>query len=411
MTNSENHRSGVVTRDRDVELASPGMVILLSLIFGMAALGTDMYLPAFPAIRSEFGASAQAVQLSLSFFLYGNAIGHLFFGPLSDRFGRKPVLLVGLAGFALASFACALATDVTELLVSRFIQGAASACGPVLVRALINDRIEREQAAQMLALLTGLMAITSMLTPMIGGWIVQHSRWQFIFYVIGGASVCLSLMGARTLKESLAIEHRLKRLGLAEILGGYIEIARNRTFWSYVLPPAFMFSGVFAYVVINSFLLIDDLNMSEQIYGICFSIAASAYVLGSLSARYVLKLVGVSRCVILGIGSGLVTALMSVIASAFLPLSVALVMVPGLSIFFCTALILPGALSVAVSLFPHRAGSASALVGFTQISFAGVSTAIAATLYNGTTLPLHLFTSVCCLAASVVWILGSKYRR
>ena len=411
MTSPRGPDRSVVMPKRDTDFTAPGVIVLLSLIFGMAALGTDMYLPAFPAIRVEFGASAQAVQLSLSFFLYGNAIGHLLFGPLSDRFGRKPLLLVGLASFALASFACVLAADITELLASRFIQGAASASGPVLVRALINDKIEREQAAQMLALLTGLMAITSMLTPIIGGWLVQHLRWQFIFYVIGGIGICLLLVSAATLKESLAKEHRLERLGTSDILAGYLEIAKNRAFWSYVIPPALMFSGVFAYVVINSFLLIDDLSMSEQRYGIFFSIAASAYVLGSLAARYVLKRVGVSRCVVIGLTLGLSTALASLIASLTYPLSVALVMVPGLCIFFSTAFILPGALSVAVSLFPHRAGSASALVGCTQISFAGVSTAIAAYLYNSTTLPLHLFTLTCCLGACVVWAGTSKHRR
>ena len=395
----------------DLDFATPSTVVLLSLIFGLSAFGTDMYLPAFPAIRVDFGANAGAVQLSLSFFLYGNGLGQLIFGPLSDRFGRKPVLLLGLTGFALASFACVLTSNITELLATRFVQGAASASGPVLVRALINDKVDREKAAQMIALLTGLMAITSMLTPIIGGWIVQHMRWQIIFVVIGCIGACLLLMSATSLQESLAKEHRLERLGIPEIFSGYLEIARNRAFWCYVLPSALMFAGVFAYVGINSFLLIDDLNMSEQFYGIYFSIAASAYVLGSLTARYLLRLVGVVRCILIGLTLGFVTALASVIASLSFPLSVALVMVPGLFIFFATALILPGALSVAVSLFPHRAGSASALVGFTQITFAGLSTALAGHLYNSSTLPLYLFILGCCIVAIMVWVGSAKIRR
>ncbi|MFT4560906.1 MAG: DHA1 family bicyclomycin/chloramphenicol resistance-like MFS transporter [Gammaproteobacteria bacterium] len=392
-------------------LVSASLIVLLALIFGLAAFGTDMYLPAFPAIQRDFGATPQAVQLSLSIFLYGNAIGHLVLGPLSDRFGRKPVLLGGLFVFALASFGCAASVSITELFAYRLAQGGASAAGPVLVRALINDRVARDQAAQMLALLTGLMAFAAMLTPTLGGWIVQHGRWNTIFYSIGAMALALLVTAIFKVPETLPTERRLSRLGAREVASGYIEIGRNLKFWSYVLPPALMFAGVFAYAVVNSFLLINDLGMAEDFYGISYSLAACAYVAGSLAGRYLVGLLGIHRTIVCGLTIGLCAAVGSVVASLTLPISTALVVVPGLCMFFSTSLMLPIASSVAVSLFPMRAGSASAVAGFTQISFAGFSSAIAAYLYDSTTLPLHAFTLGCCFAAVAIWVTSSRLRR
>jgi DHA1 family bicyclomycin/chloramphenicol resistance-like MFS transporter len=395
----------------ETAINSFSVVVLLSLIFGMAAFGTDMYLPAFPSIRRDFGVSPQGVQLSLSIFLYGNAIGHLLFGPLSDRYGRKPILLIGLTLFSTASFGCALASGIGEFLGYRLAQGMASASGPVLVRALVNDHLDRDSAAQMLALLTGLMAFAAMLTPSVGGWIAQHWSWQLIFYCIGATTLVLLVASLRVITESLPLERRLKRLGVLEIARGYCAIGRNLAFWSYVLPPALMFAGVFAYAVVNSFLLIDEIGMSEQLYGATYSFAACAYVAGSLAGRVLVRKVGVDRSILIGLTIGIIAAIMAFLASVNFQISFALILIPGLSMFFSTSLILPAASSVAVSLFPGRAGSASALTGFVQISFAGISSAIAAYLYDSTTMPLHAFTLASCTLAIFVWMAGSFARR
>ena len=176
---------------KDPHFGSVTQVVLLSLILGIVAYATDMYLPAFPAIGQAFGTNPQAVQLSLSVFLYGAAAGHLFFGPLSDRYGRRPILLYGLAAYTLATFGCAFAADISSFLIYRATQGIAAASGPVLIRALINDRLDRNPAAQMFALLTGLMALFAMFSPIAGGWLVQHRTWHWIFYAIGSISILL----------------------------------------------------------------------------------------------------------------------------------------------------------------------------------------------------------------------------
>jgi DHA1 family bicyclomycin/chloramphenicol resistance-like MFS transporter len=403
--------AGAEASASDEPFGSITVIVLLALVFAIAAFGTDMYLPAFPAIRRAFDTSPQTVQLSLSIFLYGNAAGHLFFGPLSDRFGRRPVLLLGLAAFAVASFGCALAGEMSEFLTYRLAQGAAAASGPVLVRALINDRLERERAAQTLALLTGLMALAAMLTPAAGGWLVQHATWEWIFYSIGTIAVLLLVGATAGTEETLPRERRLARLAPVDVVRGYFAVTRNLRFWCYVLPPSLMFAGVFAFAVVNSFLLIDELGMAEQFHGITYSIAALAYVAGSFTSNRLVGIVGIDRGIVFGLTLGVSSALAAVVASASLSLSIPLVVIPGLLIFYSTASMQPIAFSMAVSLFPTRRGSASAVVGFVQLSFAGASSSFAAYLYDSTTLPLHIFTLGCSAAAAFVWVAGHSLRR
>jgi len=348
-------------------------IILLSLIFGLAAFGTDMYLPAFPAIRNAFDSNPQAVQFSLSVFLYGNAVGQLIFGPLSDRFGRKPVLLGGLATYSAVTFGCALAVDMSQFLIFRALQGAASASGPVLVRALINDRLRRTEAAQMLALLTGLMAFAAMFTPIMGGWLVQQYSWHWIFYAIGSVAMALVIAAAFGAPETHPRARRLVALGPAEVVKGYLEVVRNKRFWCYVTIPSLMFAAVFSYVAVN--------------------------------------IAGIDRAIVTGLVLGTVSALAAVAASLTLDLSVALVVVPALGLLFATALLLPVALSVAVSLFPERAGSASAVAGFTQLVAAGMGSAVSGYLVERSILPLHLLTLICCVSATAVWFLFAHTRR
>lgn len=385
-------------------------IILLGFVFGIAAFATDMYQPAFPAIRAAFAASAADVQLSLSLFLYGNAAGHLVLGPLSDRYGRKPVLLFGLGAYAAASLGCALAQAMPEFLLSRALQGAAAASGPVLIRALVNDRLERRQAAAMLALLTGCMALAAMLTPVAGGWLVEQQDWRWIFFLMAGLGAALLLLVQALTTETLPPVLRMHALGAAAVTRAYLDVARSGRFWAYVTPPALMFSAVFAWVGVNSFLLIDELGLSAQHQGMSFSLAASAYVAGSFASNRLVHFLGIERGISWGLVFGLICALAAVVASVLLPLSYALVLVPALSLFFATALIVPIGLSAAVSLFPAHGGSASAVAGFTQLSFAGASSALIALVVESSTLPLHLYTLGACIGAGLCWLGGRRLR-
>ena len=212
--------NAAATRDLNQTFDSTGLTVLFALVFGIAAFATDMYLPAFPAIRASFISDPNTVQYSLSLFLYGNAFGHLVFGPLSDRYGRKPILLLGLGAYCLASFACASAASGGGFIAARLLQGAAAASGPVLVRAIINDCLARDHAAQMLALLTGMMAFTAMLSPTLGGLIVQTYSWRWIFYGLGSVGVALFCATWWRIPETHVPAQRQLTLSLSSIARG-----------------------------------------------------------------------------------------------------------------------------------------------------------------------------------------------
>ena len=397
-------------RARRTEFTHPARLLILALAFATAATATDMYLPAFPAIRRAFNATPQFVQLSLSVFLYGSACGQLLFGPISDRWGRRPVLLVGLAAYALASLGCALADGPQSFLVFRSLQGVAAAAGPVLIRAMVADRLERVEAVRMLALLTGLMAFLAMLTPIAGGWLVHNGSWRWIFLVIAGIGFFIVCAGAFTFRETLPVANRLPALNAGTVLDGYLEIARTLPFWGYVLPSGLMFASVFAYVGTNSFLLIDQLGMRTEHHGAVYALAACAFVAGSLTSGRLTQRWGVERLITRAILFGVSAMALASLASATLPLSVPLVVAPGVVMFFGAALVVPAAAASAVSLFPRRAGSASAVAGCTQIALAGVSAGVAGTLVSTSTVPLHLFMLAGTACAALVWRAGRGRR-
>lgn len=402
--------TAAATREINQPFDSIGLTILFALVFGIAAFATDMYLPAFPAIRARFSADPNTVQYSLSLFLYGNAFGHLIFGPLSDRYGRKPILLIGLGAYCLASFGCASADSGDAFIGARLLQGAAAASGPVLVRAIINDCLERDRAAQMLALLTGMMAFTAMLSPTIGGLIVQAYSWNWIFYGLGCVAIALLCATWWRIPETHTEAKRQRNLSFGNIVGGYAKIMGSARFWLYVLPPSLMFAGIFAYASINSFLFIDDLGLSPQRQGMLYSVAAAAFVSGSFASRLFIRLMGINRALNFGLALGLLAALGSVAASALFSLSLWLVLIPGVLTFFATALVLPIGFSVAVSLFPERAGSASAIAGCTQLVCAGFSTGLSGYLYDGSTVGLHNFVLAVGIGACALWVGARRYR-
>lgn len=391
-------------------VVSRAELVLLALIFGIVAYATDMYLPAMPAMAADLDASPAAIQFSLSVFLYANAAGQLVFGPLSDRYGRRPVLLAGLAAYGAASGLCITADSITALYACRVIQGFTSASGPVLIRAALNDRLDPTAAAGALATVIGLMAFIAMLTPVTGGWLVGLFGWQSVFAFIGSLSVLLFAGAFTRMVESLPPTDRITSLRPAVIAAGYRDIACHPAFWSYVLPPAVMFASVFAYVGVNSFLLIDTLGLAPHKQGMLYAIAAGAYVAGSFASGAAVRRFGVHGTILAGLVLGGVSAVAATLASHLLPLSPALVLVPALFSFFATAMVVPAATSTAVSLFPTRAGSASAVAGCCQVGAAGLGTWIAAAATLESVQPLHWLTVACMATALVLWWWGRGVR-
>src|SRR5215217_4653400 len=178
------------------------LTLLLASLTGLTALSIDMSLPAMPQLQETFGAGVSAVQLTLSIFLTGFALGQIVCGPLSDRWGRRPVLLAGLALFTLAGLVCAGSTSLAMLVAARFVQGAGASVGPVVARAIVRDRFDSRKAAAVLSQMTQVMIVAPLLAPTLGGYMLVHLGWPAIFVVLGASGALMSLICWRFLPET-----------------------------------------------------------------------------------------------------------------------------------------------------------------------------------------------------------------
>ncbi|MGW0026692.1 multidrug effflux MFS transporter [Rhodococcus sp. NPDC003383] len=257
------------------------LVATLALLAAVAPLAIDMYLPAFPEMAVEFGTSASAVQLTLTTFLIGLALGQLVFGPLSDRFGRRPLLLVGTLVCAVFSAASALAPTVELLAASRFLQGFAGAAGIVLGRAVISDRVHGPAAAKLFGLLVVVNAVAPVVAPLVGGTVVTNVGWRAVFWVLAGLSLLMFACVLALVPETHPKERRSIG-GAAAMLGDACALLRNRRYVGYTLAYAFAFGVMFAYISASPFVLQNVHGLSTGWYTVSFTANAIGLVIFSV---------------------------------------------------------------------------------------------------------------------------------
>ncbi|WP_193366643.1 multidrug effflux MFS transporter [Pelagibius marinus] len=345
--------------------------VLLTAMVALGPISTDLYLPSLPAIGRDFGVTNAEVQLTLSIFLAGFAFSQLAYGPLSDRFGRRPVILGGLALYLLATLVCAFATGIEVLVLARFFQAVGACVGPVLGRAVVRDIYGRERAARMLSYMGMAMALAPAFGPILGGFLEVWFGWRANFAVLGIFAAATLAAALMTLPETNQWKSPdATRPG--HILGNYRALLRHRSYLGYVIITACTYSGIFSFISGSSFVLIGLLGLTPDVYGFCFAAIVVGYMIGTfLSGRLTVKL-GLERMVQLG------TAVQVAGGLAGLALYFAgIVTVPGIvgpvMVFMAgTGLAMPNAQAGAIGPFPQMAGSASALLGFFQMGLAAL---------------------------------------
>lgn len=382
---------------------SGALVILLGCIIALGPLSTDMYLPSLPALMEIFAADAAAVQFTLSAFMVGFALTQLIYGPLSDRLGRKPVLLSGVAIYTLASLVCLLAPNIETLIAARFVQALGACSGVVLGRAIVRDLHERERAAQVMAMIAVVMAITPTLAPIAGGYLHHYFGWQANFIVMACFGVALWLLVALFLAESNT-RRDPNATRPCPMLRNFASLLRNPAYCGYATCVAAGYGGLFSFISGSSFVLIDVYGLSETAYGYCFGSIALTYGCGAMIASRSAVRLGLLR--LLGLGS--VFCLLGGLGMAVLVLSTTaltdgasghflFVLGPMLIYMVGFAMIMPLAQAGALQPFPHMAGSAAALMGFIQMSAAALIGSAVGHALDGTARPLALAVAFCAL--------------
>lgn len=362
------------------------VTVLLTMAVALGPMSTDFYLPSLPSLVAYFATDVARVQLTLSVFLVGFAVGQLFYGPLSDRFGRRPVMLAGVAIFTLASVACMLATSIEMLIAARLVQAIGACAGPVLGRAVVRDVYGREGAARMLALIGAAMALAPLIGPVIAGYLTVAFGWQssFVVLTLYGALILFGVFTA--LRETNP--HLGETSGVGQMLRNYRAFLRSRAWIGYVLCNSATYAGLFAFISGSSFVFIEVLGLAPYLFGACFAAAVSGYIAGTIfSARTVMRL-GIERMV----SSGAATCAFAGLAMAGLALGgiQSVWSVLGPMMLFCVGvgLVMPNSMAGAIGPFPTMAGAASALLGFIQMTIAAAVGIGVGAAFDGTTRPM-----------------------
>ncbi len=369
---------------------------LLWLITGclmLQPLSTDLYLPSLPHLASYFSATPAAVQQTLSLFVIGFGTAQLVSGPLSDRYGRRPVLMGGLATYLVASIACAVAPSLSMLVVARFVQATGCCTAAVVARAIIRDAYAPADGARMIAKASSLLSLAPLFGPIAGGYLQVSFGWRAAFGIHTLFCAALAWAAWRWLEET-NVRKNPAATRLTNLARGYAQIVATPAFWAYTLPGALSYAAIFVFIAGSSFVLIRVLGVATEYYGYCFAFGVLGYLMGTLVCRRLLGRIGLAPTLTAGTTLSLIGGL------SFAALTLAGIhhwaVVLGCQFLTMCAhgINFPCAQSGAVAPFPQQAGAAAALLGFfTMLAALLVGTWVGVS-YDGTLTPMALTSAV-----------------
>ena len=366
--------------------------ITLAGLVAMMAVSTDLYLPAIPQLIESLGATISQGQMTLSLFLLGFATGQLFYGSISDRFGRKPTLYLGLAIYVMATVGCAVATDISTLIFARFIQGLGGASGPVLARAIVSDSYERRDAAKVMAAIAGAMALVPAIAPVFGSWLLYIFNWRAHFVLLLILALIISIAVSRLQESCKTIGD--SPLKLSNIFSQFSLCLSHRNFVGFTLCGGACYAAMFCYISTTSFIMIDLLGVKPEYFGYTFMTIVMGYLTGAIISSLLVNRWGITRVLTLGQSIGLIaTGLLMMLA-----LFEVHRLIPVLFVFFMVFMMGGLCLAIsqmgAISELPGHAGKASSVFGFLQISFAALLGYLVGLFYNNTLLPTAIGVTV-----------------
>jgi DHA1 family bicyclomycin/chloramphenicol resistance-like MFS transporter len=369
----------------------PLLLGLLALLSSFTPLSIDMYLPALPVIATELRAGAGDIQLTLSAFLLAFGFGQIFYGPAGDRFGRRPVILTGLASYILASVGCAFAAEAGHLVALRLLQGLAACGGVVLARTMVRDLAEKDQAARAMSLMHACSSIAPMLAPLIGAQVLWFWGWRAIFWVLAGIGAIAWMLTYIRLPETLRPEYR-QPLHLGSVIRRYGELVRHRAFVGYALTGGFQFAALFSFLSGSPFVFIERYGIEPRLYGLFFAFQVAFLTAGSLTnARFVPR-VGAHRMLRTAV---LVPALVGptmLVMGLIEARTGAIGLWPFLPLFVlqiaANSFVGANAMALALQRYPHMAGTASSLMGVMQFGLGALFGAVVGQAFAGSIVPM-----------------------
>lgn len=385
--------------------------LLVTLVLGgltaLPPLSMDMYLPALPEVTEVLRAPAATVQLTLTACLAGMALGQLVVGPMSDRWGRRRPLLIGMIVYVLATAVCALAPSAGLLIGFRLLQGLAGAAGIVIARAVVRDLYDGVEMARFFSTLMLISGVAPIVAPLIGGQILRITDWRGVFYVLTGVGLVLTLVVWRFLHESLPPERRHSG-GVGEALRTMRGLLADRVFTGYMLAGGLAFAVLFAYISASPFVVQEIYGASPQTFSLLFGLNSVGLVaVGQINGRLLVGRVSLDK--VLGWGLGIIL-LASV---ALLVMTTGVLGEPGLPavaaglfvLMSAMGLAMPNTQAQALMRTPHAAGSASALLGTSSFLIGAVASPLVGIAGEGTAVPMAVVQVACAVGAVACFLL------
>ena len=342
---------------------------LLALVTAIAPAALHMLVPALPLLATVFDAAPGAVQLVLTLFLAGIAAGQLVYGPVSDRFGRRPVLIAGLALFLAGTVLCGLAWSLPALIIGRTLEALGGCAGMVLGRAIVGDVYDRERASSALATIMMAMSLAPSLSPLIGAYLAEWVGWRADFILLGTAGATVLALTAAKLEET----HAPAPVNIVGMIGSFVLLLRSPAFLGVAFGTAFTSASWFTFLAAAPYLLSGVLHEPPSTYGLMILLPMAGYVLGNAAVVRLSVLLGGTRLFVLGLALSLASGVMLAVWSLrgmtpwalFVPMAISSIG-NGMS--------QPPGVAAGLSVYPRIAGAASGLMGFMQMTVAALGT-------------------------------------
>ena len=379
------------------------LLALLIAITSVGPLSLNILTPALPGLIVSFGADAGVVQLTLSLYLLGMAISQLVLGPLSDRFGRRPVMLAGLVLTVVASFAALATTSIAGLIVARTAQAFGATTGIVIGRAMIRDLYDRDRAASMIGWVTMAMVVAPMIAPLIGGSLDTALGWHAIFVFVGLFAAAVLAWTAIALPETRAVP---TGAGMTMLLREATVLLGDRSFLGYALVAAFNSAMFFTFIGGAPHVVVTVMHRSSAEYGVWFVILSLVYMAGNFAAGRWSAQYGVNAMIRAGVA---VTVFGAAVGIAWVLIEPRggpwVIFAPQMIIGFASGFMLPSAIAGAVSVRPEAAGAASGITGFMQMGLGAATSQLVGHLLAGanTAMPLAVIVLVLCAASLIAF--------
>jgi DHA1 family bicyclomycin/chloramphenicol resistance-like MFS transporter len=372
------------------------MLLLLVAMTGVAPISLYMLVPALPMLASTFGRDISIAQMTVSLYMVGIACSQIIMGPLSDRFGRRPVLLAGLGLMVLASAACIFAETLPQLIAARFLQALGGATGMVVSRAIIRDLYSRERISSMISLVIAVMMIAQMLSPLTGGLLETAFGWRSIFYVITAASLVIAVAIALALPET-----RRDRTEGSGFRGDVGSLFRNRAFLGYLLCQVLASQIIFAFAGGGPYIVVLQMGRSSAEYGAWFATTGFAYLIGNLFGVRFAPRHSLEKLIWFGLALQLAGAALNLLwGITGLNQAPSWLFGTQMIVMFGNAFVMANSAAGAISIRPEAAGTASGAMGFLQMGIGSLVSQFGAWLGGHFATPVPLNIAIVVLSAA-----------